>query len=88
MSGPPPPPRRRKPNPVAVLDNKNNINNNNVKSPTKSTSPIKTFNKDESIEKLQIDVDTEYSNQQIEIPASTIAYNEFNSLLSMLLLSL
>ena len=85
MSGPPPPPRRRKPNPVTAFDNSNsnNVNNNNVKSSTKQLlSPIKTLSKDESIEKIQIVIDAEYSNKQIEIPASIIAYNEFTALLN------
>jgi cytoskeletal protein CcmA (bactofilin family) len=85
MSGPPPPPRRRKPNPVISTFNDNNNNNNviNNKSPKKqqSLSPSKSLSKDDSNERIQTQEEeslySDMSTKQIEIPASTIAYNEF-----------
>lgn len=85
MSGPPPPPRRRKPNPVIATTS--NDNNNTIKSPKKQLiSPLKVLSKDSSNEKLQAqlqvdtldDINSDINiNNEIEIPASTIAYNEF-----------
>ena len=82
MSGPPPPPRRRKPNPV--ISTLNDYNNNKSPKKQQSLSPSKSLNKNESNEKIQTQIQEEeeslyadISTKQIEIPASTIAYNEF-----------
>jgi len=85
MSGPPPPPRRRKPNPViSAFNDNNNVNSNNNKSPKKqqSLSPSKSLSKDVSNERIQPQEEegslySDMSTKQIEIQASTIAYNEF-----------
>ena len=82
MSGPPPPPRRRKPNPlVSVKDDI--VSRSTTKKQQSSTSPIKNLNKEKSEDILDNEsLKSSNSLKKLELPASIIAYNEFNNTLN------